>query len=350
MRFFAYSLAGLGLAVLGFVAMRWATQPPYAGPALVYSPVLTQPDSEQGQTVTVTIPLGNRGRQELVIDQFRMDCACEDLGQWVGNQLQRVQALHLPGQTAQELVWRFEVPRQAIAPFHKSVHFRTNDPLNPFATVTAHFPQLRGGLTVTPTQLLFGTLPQGAEGPLTLDLLDGGTIPRRLERIEISHPEQIHVEELPATAPALARLRVRLNTVRVASIDGEIRLLVGGTGKTSHIAVPIQGRVVAPIELLPSSATLPRRSSTGWLYSGQFLCRGWSADPLQVEAVTVPPGLHLEWLPATTTNARSFKLTWKPTTEDQPTLTQIGLRATQGPQTALLTLPVRLTPVQDDSP
>ena len=111
------------------------------------------------------------------------------------------------------------------------------------------------------------------------------------------------------------------------------------------LRLPIQGRVVPPVVVTPSSLMLPRRSADGPVFDASCFVRSVAGHPLEVELASVPDGLKVALEPIEQ-NPSMCKLVVRVQAGlscPEPTKLQLGLRARAGEVEAPVAIPIIVT-------
>jgi hypothetical protein len=277
-------------------------------PRIDFPRTLELGEREGGRVAVAHFKIGNRGRGELVIDQIRTNCSCSGLEREEGGRFVRVQELRIaPGEDA-ELSMRWSVSGTPNESARTVILFHTNDPSSPEAHIEAVVSRITGGIRATPAQLVFSTVPLGAESRQVLELRDWATPARTMKRVSCNSP-QVETHLLSAddktTEPKgadvssgilLGRVEVVLKGTTIGSIADQLRIDLAEEGSPT-VVIPLVGRVAPPVEVLPSSLFLPRKSEEGWAYSGSCLCQSSEGKPLSMTLASSAPGIGVRILP-----------------------------------------------------
>jgi hypothetical protein len=243
---------------------------------------------EHGTIATAQFQLRNAGEAELLLTQFRTDCACKPLEVEADGRFIPLRELRLAGGEVATVRLRKSVRGVAGQPFHSTIVFRTNMPERPEAMVRVTVANVLAGVTASPAHWTLGTIPLGRLERREFTLSDSANPPRPVERVESSDPTRLQAALSPD-----GKLVVEVDTTRPGPVDGSVRLYVHG-GKADPDPVLITGRVVAPVECSPASVRLPRRSSGGLLYSTTCLVRATGGQPLDLRPTELPDGVRVE--------------------------------------------------------
>jgi hypothetical protein len=190
-------VATVGVGVV--IAAAWtARRSGVAGrPALVAPAVVELGEVEDGSVAAVQFTLRNAGNAELLLTDFRTDCPCNALETQVGGRFVALRELRLAGGAVAEIRLRQSVSGAAGQPIYSEIRFRTNVPELPEAVVRVTVANVLAGVTASPSQWSFGTIPQGQIARREFTLSDSATPPRAVERVESSNPARLRAELTP---------------------------------------------------------------------------------------------------------------------------------------------------------
>jgi hypothetical protein len=241
---------GVGLLVAAAWTAGWAGMS--RRPALDAPAVVELGEHEDGSIATFQFTLRNAGNAELLLSDFRTDCAsCNALETEVGGRFYLLRELRLASGESAQVRLRKSVRGAAGQPIHSVILFRTNVPDLPEAVVRVTVANVLAGLTASPSQWPFGTIPQGQIARHEFTLSDSATPPRPVERVQSSDPARVRAKLTPG-----GKLVVEVNTARPGPVNASVRLYVRG-GKADPDPILVTGRVVAPVECSPAVVRLP---------------------------------------------------------------------------------------------
>ncbi|HZU37793.1 MAG TPA: DUF1573 domain-containing protein, partial [Gemmataceae bacterium] len=288
----------LGFA-LAFVLVRdpslqrqW--QAVFGGPAVLECPeTIELGEQDWGMQVTARFDIRNIGHSVLAIDQIRTNCVCSSIDQdGEDGKPVPVETLNIsPGARARVLL-RVNIRSQVGAPFRSAVLFRTNDPSHPEARIEVASPNVRGGVTPVPTRVDFGTVRPGESASRLLEIRDTAIKPRSIKTVESSRPELFRVRLLSAKThkggaksalpgTLLGRVEIRLRPSTPQAIRGYVQITLDDASVTQN-QIPVTGTVRAPVEAIPGTVFLPRKSSSGPIYRITCVCRTTNDKPLHL--------------------------------------------------------------------
>lgn len=294
-----------GALTVGFRSLqeRWLT----GQPTLECAPTVDLGERDPGEIAIGRIRIGNSGRGELILDQFRTSCSCAGVEREENGKFLRVEAVQvLPGNYT-ELTVRVGVGARLGESQLVLVSFRSNDPDRPFATVEVIVPRIRGGAYAVPSAVVFGTVPVGGQTVQVICLYDGGVPGRRVDKVHVTHPERfearlVHVRpeesrELHETAGGLiARLEVTVRSERHGPLDGAIEVCLSGENRRPDV-IPVAGEVVPRVACQPTLLVFPRRAGGRFVDSGQILLSTRDEKPIRVGVESQPAGVSVNIRP-----------------------------------------------------
>jgi hypothetical protein len=304
---FAYSLAA------GGAFSRTGTTP-----SIELPPVTVIEECEIGQIVTATFHIANRGRGDLLIDQFRTNCACSGVERLARNGA-HVNSVRIPPGRSENFRMRVSARGAIGAPMRNLVYFHTNDPAMPEATVEVLINRITGGLVAFPSSAVFGNVPVGQEAHRTLEVHDTAKLPRKIKALTTSSPDLVSVKLLEPHGPAqpvgvqVGRVQISLKATDPRQVDESVFIYLEGDTREPD-RIPIVARIVPPIEVFPPSLVLPRQGADGPLYHGFCTCRSSTGNPLQLRLVEAPEDVVVQ-LPESTEPSQRIHIEWKPKKE-----------------------------------
>ena len=272
--------------------------PDHLTPAMEIPQQVVIKSGELGTVAVAEFMVSNRGQAELVIDAIETNCSCLRIEQRHGSEFVRIHSLRLaPGESA---ALRVSISIRGVpvgASMTNNIGFHTNDPSHPHHRLQAVISQVTGGVFTQPSTLIVGSLRVGASAHYYLDVRDDAVTPRKLERVVSSQPDHVSVRILPdheagqdlsaGSGFRIARLEVSVNTDHPGDVNATLSLQLV-EGRATPDAVRVTGRVLASVEVSPSSLVLPRSSPEGKVYTANCQVRSTSGLPLTIEVVSCP--------------------------------------------------------------
>ena len=265
-------------------------------------PIIRVPESidlgecETGQVATSEFDIANDGTADLNIAGVRASCSCTGLEtRQPDGRYSKVEALTLLPGERKTLAVRLAVNGPPDVALTSTVYFQTDDPARPEVTLAVRLRRVRAGAFSQPVAFAFGTASAGQSVSKVVDIIDGVSPPRAVDRIGTSNPELIGLTRIPvpeaeATTPGgviVARVRIDVATRTPADIDERVNVWLVNEAPSSPVSVRVLGRVAAPVEFSPK--TLVLLPTTGDVRQGTFLCLT-NGRPATVRVVECPPG------------------------------------------------------------
>jgi hypothetical protein len=346
----------LGYLVMRDPAARELWQEVMGGPMIDFPAAIELGEQNWGKEVRARFLIANRGRRQLVLDQFRLSCACaslqlESFVRWTPQEPLRI----APG--AEEwMEMRINIRAQIGAPFRTAAYFRTNDPTRPEAAIEFLISNVTGGISAIPTSLAFGDVALGADASRVLEIRDTSARPRAMKRVASSNPDQFRVRLLPgvkATGPPskemptifLGRIEVLLKTSEPGAIAGHVLIDLDDPSGTQD-KVRVTARVVPLLEAFPSCVVLPRSSSKGPIYFMDCLCRSPMGKRLALRPTDIPPGVSVEIASVPDNPSQQIaRISFRPDTANPAVADldqSVRFRALVGDMETTLAIPVRV--------
>jgi hypothetical protein len=324
------------------------------GACLGFPAVLTLDNHEIGDLVVAPFVIQNRGSEDLVINDIRTNCSCTGMELEEQGKFSRIESLRVrPGEQA-KVVMRISVRGvPAGGEMRNVVYFRTNDPSQPEASITAIIPRVSAGVHTIPRAIVFGNVQIGQTVRTVADVLDTAKPPRIIQAVTTTDPDTVTARLLPVEAAAqettslqhetvIARVEVLVNTTKAREVDAAIEFHLEGSTRRPD-TLPISGKILALVEVAPALLALPRESAEGLLYSASVLCKSNTGAPIRVIAESVPEGLELKGDDRLEKGVAVFHVTLDPNRRTELAkagLQRIVLRATVGEKEQLLQIPV----------
>lgn len=282
-------LAGAGLLLGTLVVAAWLRPATDTPPRVIVDPprrtlVVTPGSGDQ----TLTFRVRNAGARALTVGKFSSSCGCTGV---------RIDRATIPGRGAATLT--VTVQPASIGERHIEVHFPTNDPLRPTATIAID-------VTVnTPLPFVVSAPPNISFGPLTATAHEANFIvtteerygePPWLTRITSDANGLDCALKLSRESPIGHRAIIREYAIHatwqilpdVGSHAGVFRL-DGVPSGVGHVEVPFSA------ERLPIIYTTPRAIHAGAPGSYRLLVQSqeWDRSASLILPTNLPPFLHL---------------------------------------------------------
>jgi len=258
----------------GAVAYGLISLWPSSDPSIEYPSHIDLGEHELGDQAVGRFTIANRGGSDLFLDQVHTNCSCSGLERETNGQYAFVDKLRLhPGQSA-DLVMRVSVRGgPAGEKMVNVVTFRTNDPSVPLGRIEAVVSRVSGGVFASPPVVAFGAVPVGAEVRRFINVLDKAKKLRSVGKVT-TVDSRLDVRLLPAEdQSSIARLEIVVKTDTPGEVNATVQIHLAGENREPDV-VSVVGRVVAPLEVIPSALFLPRQSSSGPVYTADCLLRG----------------------------------------------------------------------------
>jgi hypothetical protein len=300
-------LAGLlSLGVVALYSARHSFLPPAPdGPPRFDCPAeLDLGTREMGELAVAKFTIANGGGAELVIDQVRTSCSCTGVERERDGQYFRVEEIRLgPGERG-DFAMRVSVrgvPADSEAV--NTVYFRTNDPDQPEGQIRAVIRRVTAGVFASPDTIVTGTVLVGGVVRHAVDIRDDAAQPRRLAKVSTTGSGRVTAKLLDGTGPPtptdrtargvlIGRVEILVDTSTPGEIDEPVTVHVQGRELTPD-SIRIVGRVAPTIEVTPAVIVLPRRSSSGPVYSARCVCRDNKGRPIEVTVDSSPAGVSV---------------------------------------------------------
>src|SRR5262249_23306808 len=149
-------------------------------------------EHELGDQVVSRFVIANTGGSDLVIDQIQSNCSCTGLEREENGQFVRLDSLRLQAGERIDLAVRVSVRGVPNGMrMINTIAFRTNAPTCPRGRIDAVVSKVHGGVSSRPVEVIFGTVPVGAEVRHVVDVRDTAQPPRVIERVVSTLPEQV---------------------------------------------------------------------------------------------------------------------------------------------------------------
>lgn len=361
MRIFCWVAVPLFLGIASFLTARGSlTGVWFSGaqgrPVIEYPATVDLGEQEMGELVVGRFAITNRGGADLIVDRIQTNCSCTGMEREHEGRYERVESLRLKANEKADLAVRVSVRGVPVdAAMHNVIEFQTNDPIHPTGRIEVVVRRVRGGVSVSPPSLIFGTIPVGTAYRQILEVRDAaaksgsvigvtaiGTpgLTARLLPVEDVHREG----PLQPGSTLIGRVEVVVDAKVAGPVSGEIRIQLTGKGRPPD-AIKVAGNIAAPVEMRPSALVLPRQTAHGLVYTAQALCRSTDGMPLTLTVDDVPPGLTVEVLAGGSESSRIIRVSLDPETSLRATDGQqqtLRLLAKSGDKDTMVELPVRL--------
>jgi hypothetical protein len=282
-------------------------------------------ETEAGQVAVGNVTLINDGDADLHIAGVRSSCSCTGLEtKNADGTLTRLSSLSIPPGGQVPVVIRLAVNGPIGGPIDSVVYFLTNDPEKPEVTLPIHMSRVLHGAQAVPGVVAFGTVPVGQPVTQIVDIIDRSLDPRSGQILEVHDPNVLSAELIPvpeAEASALggrviARVKVVVDTKAAGPVEGRVNLWLVPEKTASPVSVRVTGRVAAPVEMSPSTLTLPLQSDAGPVYRGIVVCRSHGVAA-KLRVVNCPPGFVVR-LPEPTPSGTPQLIQVEQTDKDSP--------------------------------
>lgn len=305
---------------------------------------------DKGEIVSVRFAISNRGATPLVIDPIRSSCSCTILERNEGGRSTPVRCLTLQPKGSADLDLQIRVDGPIGQPMRYVIELHTNDANRPVHHIEALVTSVRGGVFSSPTSIIFGSVSAGQEVRRITDILDDSTL-AHIDHLESSNPERVSVRLLPPVAQAeassrdhpavIGRIEVAVSANTHGEIDESVRVHIAGKLR-QPLVVPVMGKVVGPVEVVPPKLVLPQVSGSGPLYSGVFLLRSPDGRATVITEKTAPPGFTVEYSADEKVGPTLVRITWdrKVGAALADTTAYVRLRVLAGNTESTLVLPV----------
>jgi hypothetical protein len=320
-------------------------------PVLDLPPAIRIDECERNEIVTAPFSVGNSGRGNLVLSDFRTGCACNALERNGTEGPTQVGTIEVrPGERA-ELLLRMSIRAPVGSELSETIRFRTNDPNRPEAGLTVTIAKVKGGLLLSPARLDLGTIPPGGTAKGTVTVRDNSKVPRTVRQVGSSNPDLCTVRYEPAKVPVvepasdgrtLGQVGVEVKGSSPGPLTAEIRIVTDDAGHGPDI-LHVFARVAAPIEAVPAALVLPRASGSGPVRHIDVRCRSTAGLPLRLTACDpLPRGLTAVISPsAGDPSQANVRVEWDPSI-GVPREYRLQFRGRLGDKDETVEIPVRL--------
>ena len=264
---------------------------------------LTSEETELGKVTEIKFKLANLGGRPLLLNKFRKNCACDNLGVKEGDEYVVLESLLLgPGESADVKLSqsiRGVIGKETVS----SLSFATNDPARPEVFIPIRIPTLTAGAICIPKVIDFGTLIDGQKKELFFDVFDQNGENRAVERVacDIPHiikPTFLLPSDCPnppksnLTRPFLGRVKLEIITKKPTVVQGVVSVFLQSRPGLPD-SVQVAGTISSMVEFAPTCLILPKQSGAGPLYAGTCLIRS-NFSEFSIRIINCPPDLSVD--------------------------------------------------------
>jgi hypothetical protein len=264
---------------LGLVAYAITTTVSKSNSAFLDQPSIELPDvvdmgardpgPNQGQ-----FTIRNRGKQALELSNIRTGCGCMSVQFAGGDQAGSITHLTVPPEDSCDLILNVSLRPDEQSEFRTDITFRTNDPDRPEISLPC-VAFVAGSITTSPTHWLVGNVIPSDRLKTRIEIRDTGRIaPCTIERVTSNNPAIVRARLLPdgtssngsAPQPRGRLLAVAELELAPPSQPQEISVIVSffEPGRAVPVlTVPVSGRLLARVDVVPSAVVLPRQTGVG---------------------------------------------------------------------------------------
>jgi hypothetical protein len=298
----------------------WESRNESTRPSIRFPELIDLGIREVGEEVAAEFKIHNDGNEELVIDRIQTSCSCLGLERIENGKPVLVDWLRLEPRSQMDLQVRLTVKGRPGMTVRNTVAFRTNDPMRPHVKLEAIVPRVQGGLVASPTSLLFGTLPVGATSCQMIEFRDMRSPPRLVEEITPTNVDVVTIRRLSIEGEdsfsatqgyLIARAEVTFTAKSPGYFTGTIQIRFADSQNGEEVSY--SARVVGPVEVAPSTLTLPRSSEMGAIFHADCICRSTTKQPLSVEIEPPPDGLTATLSTTDDPSVANIRIRWDPT-------------------------------------
>ncbi len=264
-------------------------------------------EAELGKVAEIKFKLANVGGHPLLLNKFRKNCACDNLGVKEGDEYVVLESLLLgPGESADvklSQTVRGLIGKEAVS----SLSFATNDPTRPEVFIPIRIPTVTAGVFCVPNVVDFGTLKEGQKKELFFEVFDRENEKISVDRVVCDIPELVRSTFLsslecpnpPESNPArpfLGLVKLEVVAKRPVIIQGSVSVYLQSRPHLPD-TVEIAGRVASMIEIAPASFILPKQSGSGPIYEGTCSIRS-NFSEFSIRVTKCPPDLLVDFDPS----------------------------------------------------
>lgn len=295
----------LGLTAVASVAWYFSRPQDFTdaapqGPAKVQVvEIIELPEQTANRTMDIRFEIANAGGEDLLLDQFRTSCTCDGLHRRVGETFAKFDTIRLKPLEKVELRLLQQVRGGVGQPLRSPIYFCTNDPARPEVAVLISAPNILGGITASPSTVVFGEVVAGAHLRYEIELSDALTSGRAVSRVESTLPGVISTRWEPAPPTpnsvgdlVLGRLIVLIERKAPAPIRGKV-LVYLDANQSEPTAIEVTGTVIPAVQAFPQAVTLPRMEQGKLVYAATCICKGHGQRPFELTAEKTPPGMKV---------------------------------------------------------
>ncbi len=316
-------LVGGLLLALGVACQEATPRHGANGTAPAGSPLLVCPtevllgEKTIGDHVDGVFVVANQGEGPLEVQQFRKTCNCGQVEVEEGGTFYPADRVMVPAGQSRRLRMRLAVVGHAGGQSRQRLEFATNDPKQPQVAVEFLVERVLGTVSATPDRWTFGKVLQGTPLSATFEVRDPAEFPRKVDKIEASHP-QISVTrsevagdlKRSAAGVPILRLEVSVDTTKTGPIDGAVLVRVPDEGR-QPLQIVVEGWVVPAVRPLPGELFLPRRTTNGKLYTVEVYLETFAGKIEEITIKSTPAGVTVR-LPESLEGAATLTVTLDP--------------------------------------
>jgi Protein of unknown function (DUF1573) len=273
-------------------------------PRAEFPQVVEVGDAEEGKAVEGYFRVANQGQSPLRLVEFQSSCGCAAVEREDNGIRYAVRQVDLPAGRHEDLFLRWTVRGPVGSTQRMSATFHTNDDRQPIGRVEFVVRSILGGAAAVPAQAMLGTPLIGEPTRQVVMIYDRASAARAIAQVDGSLlPDGVRAKLLEPNSAApgadrdlgvvIGAIEVTANSSKPGPVKGLIRVFAAGDERPI-VEVPVSGDVVPAIGLSPPLLVLPRRSESGNLHGGTFICRSRRPGRLDVTLPDTPNGLRAE--------------------------------------------------------
>jgi hypothetical protein len=258
-------------------------------------------ERDLGEIAVTHFKIMNRGRSELLIDEFHTSCSCAGVEHEIDGKLVRLRAVRIPAGDEVQITARVAINQRPEMSQLVHIDFNTNDPVMPVGNVDLIVRRVKGGVFSEPSAVVFQPLLVGTQAERVIDLYDNRKRGRAVDKVRSTRPDHFqvrfiavegrHSDLINDTAGGLiARIEVIPRTEHSGRLDGNIEVSLANEARRPDL-IPVIGEVIPIVECWPDALVFPRRAGAQFIYSAQILVRDRDEKPIGVKLKSVPPGV-----------------------------------------------------------
>lgn len=290
------ALAAISLLV---VAFAWTRLEPV--PLLTIPNAVDLGSQEPGLPAVGSLQIRNDGKAELIVSNISTSCSCAGLEiVQLDGSYRTPKTICIPPGNAVEAVIRIAVNGRVGESLGTLIEFATNDPGRQQVVLPVKF-TISGGLRAVPETLALGTVTVDQSVQRVVEIWDQAVPPRRIDRIELSRPDQMSAVILPSPESdadsfgrhSLGRIQVTVDSSAPRDVDCKLSVWLADSARTQPLVIPVIGRVEAEVRFAPDTLILPLQTGRGPVYTGTVLClhRG---EPFRLRVADCTPGFRAD--------------------------------------------------------